>query len=87
MECGHYEERVPQIRSNRLSPGNAKEHVQEILATLAEDVSLEEIQYHIEIRQKIQQGWEDPDADLKEIQLRLMNWLTKWSSRAWSAAR
>ena len=89
MECGYYEERVPtsRIRSNRQSTENAKAHVQEILATLAEDVSFEEIQYHIDIRRKIEQGWEHRDADLEEIQQRLANWLTRWTGRAWSTAR
>ncbi len=40
----------------------AKEQVQQILENLPEDVSLEDIQYHIYVRQKIQQGLEDVDA-------------------------
>ncbi len=89
MKCGYYEEHLPtsRIRSDRRSPGNAKAYVHEILATLAEDVSLEEIQHHIEIRQKIDQGWDHRDSDMEEIQRRVADWLTKWSSRAWPAAR
>jgi len=40
----------------------AKEQVQEILETLSEDASLEDIQYHIYVRQKIQQGLDDVEA-------------------------
>jgi hypothetical protein len=89
MECGHYDERVPRsrIRCDRRSAGNAKAHVQEVLATLAEDVSFEEIQYHIDLRRKIEQGWDQRDADMEEIRRRLTNWLARWTGRSWSAAR
>lgn len=40
----------------------AKEQVQQILQMLPEDASLEDIQYHIYVRQKIQQGLDDADA-------------------------
>jgi predicted transcriptional regulator len=59
----------------------AKEQVQQILATLPEDASLEDIQYHIYVRQKIQQGVDDVDAGRTishaEVQRRLAKWLTK----------
>jgi predicted transcriptional regulator len=40
----------------------AKQQVEEILATLPADASLEDIQYHIYVRQKIEQGLADADA-------------------------
>ena len=59
----------------------AKAQVREILGTLPEDAFLEDIQYHIYVRQKIQQGLDDVEAGRaighKEIQQRLAKWLTK----------
>lgn len=40
----------------------AKDQVQQILEMLPEDASLEDIQYHIYVRQKIEQGVEDAEA-------------------------
>ena len=59
----------------------AKEQVEQILQMLPEDASLEDIQYHIFVRQKIQQGLEDEEAGRvishAEVQRRLAKWLTK----------
>jgi predicted transcriptional regulator len=59
----------------------AKEQVEQILRMLPEDASLEDIQYHIYVRQKIQQGLEDVEAGRvlthAEVQQRLAKWLTK----------
>ena len=59
----------------------AKEQVQQILQMLPEDASLEDIQYHIYVRQKIQQGLDDAEAGRvvshSEVQRRLAKWLTK----------
>ena len=59
----------------------AKEQVQEILEALPADASLEDIQYHIYVRQKIQQGLDDVAAGRvvshDEVQRRLAKWLTK----------
>jgi predicted transcriptional regulator len=59
----------------------AKEQVRQILANLPEDASLEDIQYHLFVRQKIQQGLDDIDAGRTishaEAQRRLAKWLTK----------
>jgi predicted transcriptional regulator len=59
----------------------AKEQVQEILEALPEDASLEDIQYHIYVRQKIEQGIDDAEAGRvishEEVQRRLAKWLTK----------
>jgi hypothetical protein len=59
----------------------AKEQVQEILETLPDDASLEDIQYHIYVRQRIEQGIDDVEAGRvishEEVQRRLAKWLTK----------
>lgn len=59
----------------------AKEQVQQILEMLPEDASLEDIQYHIYVRQKIQQGIDDAEAGRvvshAEVQQRLSKWLGK----------
>jgi predicted transcriptional regulator len=59
----------------------AKEQVQQILQMLPEDASLEDIQYHIYVRQKIEQGLDDEKAGRvvthAEVQRRLAKWLTK----------
>lgn len=59
----------------------AKEQVQHILSTLPEDASLEDIQYHIYVRQKIQQGLDDVEAGRvvshEEVQRRLAKWISK----------
>jgi len=59
----------------------AKAQVQQILGMLPEDASLEDIQYHIYVRQKIEQGLADVEAGRvishAEVQQRLAKWLTK----------
>lgn len=59
----------------------AKAQVQQILQMLPEDASLEDIQYHIYVRQKIQQGLDDEQAGRvishADVQQRLAKWLTK----------
>ena len=58
-----------------------KQQVQEMLESLPEDASLEDIQYHIYVRQKIEQGLEDVAAGRvishEEVQRRLAKWLSK----------
>jgi predicted transcriptional regulator len=60
---------------------SAKQQVQEILEQLPEDASLEDIQYHIYVRQKIEQGLADVAAGRvvshEEVQRRLAKWLSK----------
>ena len=57
----------------------AKEQVQQILQMLPEDASLEDIQYHIYVRQKIEHGLEDIDAGRtvseEEFDRRMAKWL------------
>jgi len=59
----------------------AKEQVQQLLSALPEDATLEDIQYHIYVRQKIEQGLADVEAGRvmshTEVQQRLAKWLTK----------
>ncbi|HEX7191346.1 MAG TPA: hypothetical protein VF381_07220 [Thermoanaerobaculia bacterium] len=59
----------------------AKEQVQQILEELPENASLEDIQYHIYVHQKIQQGLDDVEAGRvvpqEEVEKRLSKWLTK----------
>src|SRR2546430_343704 len=56
----------------------AKEEVRRLLELLPDDASLEDIQYHIYVRQKILRGLEDVEAgraDLgKGIQARMSRW-------------
>jgi len=59
----------------------AKNQVQKILEILPEDASLEDIQYHIYVRQMIEQGLADVDAGRviphAEVERRLAKWRTK----------
>jgi predicted transcriptional regulator len=59
----------------------AKEQVQQLLSALPEDATLEDIQYHLYVRQKIEQGLSDVAAGRvvshAEVQERLAKWLTK----------
>ena len=59
----------------------AKEQVQQLLSALPEDATLEDIQYHLYVRQKIEQGLADVAAGRvvshAEVQERLAKWLTK----------
>jgi predicted transcriptional regulator len=67
------------VESSRME--TAKEQVQQILEQLPQDASLEDIQYHIYVRQKIEQGLADAEAGRvvshAEVQQRLAKWLTK----------
>ena len=58
----------------------AKQQVEQILAALPEDATLEDIQYHIYVRQKIEQGLADVEAGRvishADVKRRLAKWLT-----------
>ena len=60
---------------------SAKEEVRELLDQLPEDSSLEDIQYHIYVRQKIQRGLDClPEGKLisqAEVEKRMSRWLEK----------
>ena len=57
----------------------AKEEVQRILKQLPEDATLEDIQYHIYVRQKIDRGLRDIEDERTisedEFEERLSKWL------------
>jgi len=57
----------------------AKEEVQCILNQLSDDTTLEDIQYHIYVRQKIDRGLRDVEAGRtiseKEFEKRMSKWL------------
>jgi predicted transcriptional regulator len=77
-----YEMRVNTADSVRIiAMETAKEQVQQILEQLPGDASLEDIQYHIYVRQKIEQGVTDAEAGRivshAEVQQQLAKWLTK----------
>jgi predicted transcriptional regulator len=59
----------------------AKDQVHKLLEILPDDSSLEDIQYHIYVRQKIEQGLADVDAGRvvphAEVERRLAKWRTK----------
>jgi predicted transcriptional regulator len=69
------------IQATIRSMETAKEQVQQLLSALPEDVTLEDIQYHLYVRQKIEQGLADIEAGRvvshAEVQQRLAKWLTK----------
>jgi predicted transcriptional regulator len=58
---------------------SAKEEVREILKKLPDDASLEDIQYHIFVRQKVERGLEDLEAGRvitqAEAEQRMSRWL------------
>lgn len=57
----------------------AKEEVKRILQQLPDDATLEDIQYHIYIRQKIDRGLQDVEAGRtlteEEFDARMTEWL------------
>jgi len=59
----------------------AKEDVIDLLNQLPDDSTLEEIQYHLYVRQKIQRGLQDADQGKvqaqEEVENRMKKWLTK----------
>ena len=59
----------------------AKQEVQELLQELPEDATLEDIQYHIYVKQKIAQGLADVPAgrvvSQEEVEKRFARWLEK----------
>lgn len=59
----------------------AKDEVRELLESLPDDASLEEIQYHIYVRQKVQKGLvaasEGRTLTHEEVVSRMSRWLEK----------
>jgi predicted transcriptional regulator len=56
----------------------AKEQVQRILEVIPDDASLEDIQYHIYVRQKVDQRLADGDAGRVVSHEEAMRRLDKW---------
>jgi predicted transcriptional regulator len=58
---------------------HAKEAVRRLLDELPDEVTLDDIQYHIYVQQAIQQGLDAADrgelVDQKEIEQRMAKWL------------
>ncbi len=58
---------------------SAKDEVREMLNQLPDDASLEQIQYHIYVRQGIERGLEDAKngrtISQQEMELRMARWL------------
>jgi predicted transcriptional regulator len=63
----------------------AKEEVRRILDQVSEDASLEDIQYHIYVCQKIERGLKDVSRgrllSQKEVEKRMQRWLGKSAGR------
>jgi predicted transcriptional regulator len=59
----------------------AKQEVQELLQELPDDATLEDIQYHIYVKQKVEQGLADVRAgrviSQEEVEKRFARWLEK----------
>ena len=73
-------------RQGRVNPGGiavktAKDQVRELLATLPDDASLEDIQYHLYVRQKIHRGLAAAEQGRtiahEEVVRRMSRWLEK----------
>lgn len=60
---------------------NAKQAVREILKQVPEDSSLEDIQYHIYVQEKVNRGLDDVKrgriVKQKDIEKRMSRWLGK----------
>jgi len=59
----------------------AKQEVMELLQQLPDDSSLEEIQYHLYVRQKIQRGLRDVDQGKVHTQQEVEKRMKKWTGR------
>ena len=59
----------------------AKDHVRELLERLPEDATLEDVQYHLYVRQKVQRGLDATAAGhtvpQAEAEQRMSRWLEK----------
>ena len=64
--------------------GSAKQQVELLLHKLPENCSLEDIQYHLYVLDKVRRGIEDTRAEdtisQEEAQKRLSKWLIVWAS-------
>ena len=69
------------LETGRQGVQTAKQEVQELLDELPDDATLEDIQYHLYVKQKIAQGLADVAAgrtlSQDEIELRFAKWLAR----------
>lgn len=59
----------------------AKEEVIDLLKQLPDDSTMEEIQYHLYVRQKIQRGLQDVEQGNVETQEEVENRMKKWIAK------
>lgn len=59
----------------------AKKEVEQLLRQLPEDCSIEDIQYHLYVLEKIRQGQSDIEAGRKYTHEQAMERLTKWTDQ------
>jgi hypothetical protein len=61
--------------------GTAKQEVESLLSKLPDDCSLEDIQYHLYVIEKVRQGLESAETaggiSQEDAERRLSKWLTK----------
>jgi len=59
----------------------AKHDVEQLLNRLPDDCSVEDIQYHLYVLEKVRRGLEDPHTNgtltQQEVETRLSKWLTE----------
>ena len=60
---------------------NAKEEVLDLVKKLPDNCSLEDIQYHLYVRQKVERGLQEVESgkvlSQEEVERRLEKWLTR----------
>ena len=60
---------------------NAKQEVEQLLNKLPDDCSVEDIQYHLYVLDKVRRGLEDARLNgalsQQEVEIRLSQWLTE----------
>jgi predicted transcriptional regulator len=59
----------------------AKQEVMELLQQIPDDSSLEEIQYHLYVHQKIQRGLQDVDLGKVHTQEEVEKRMKKWTAK------
>jgi hypothetical protein len=55
----------------------AKQEVESLLSKLPDDCSLEDIQYHLYVIEKVRNGLEAADSQEEEVERRFGKWLTE----------
>jgi len=67
--------------SSAMSPATAKQEVAELLAHLPDDSTLEDIQYHLYVLEKIRRGQADIAAGRRYTQEEARQRLSRWLAR------